>query len=164
MSTLPSSLATRSEARSAGSLFSVLQSVRANTYGQMIWRRSSLFGFFHKKASYVVEKRSDTCLRLFGFIGYVAYSVESGSLRRHKTIALVEEVNAESIERRIAARFHITPRQMICLVYDGELSVPIDDADISLVLSFVVEVLLKTAPMTERIAKYAVAGDNLRSL
>ena len=138
--------------------------MRANTYGQIIWKRSSLFGFFHNRASYILEQRGETALRLFGFIGYVAYSVESGSLRRHKTIAMIEEANAESIEQRSAARFYITPRQMICLVYDHDLSTSVSEADISLVLSFIVEALLTTSPLTERISKYAVSGDNLRSL
>ncbi len=147
-----------------GSIFSVLQSVRANTHGQIVYKQNSLFGFFHNKASYLLEKHNETGLRLFGFVGYVAYSVESGSLRRHKTIAVIEEVNAESIELHSSARYYITPRQMICLSYEGKLSTNVDDADVSLVLSFVVEALLTTAPMTERIARYAVAGDNLRSL
>ena len=145
-------------------MFSLLHAVRANTYGQIVVRQPSLFGFFHNNASYMLEQRDEKRLRLFGFVGYVAYSVESGSLRRHKTLATIEEANAEATTQAFPARYHVTPRQMICLVCEGMLEKRIEDSDISKVLALVVQILLFCAPLTARIATYAVPGENLRSL
>ncbi len=144
--------------------FSLLHAVRANTYGQIVVRQPSLFGFFHNNASYMLEQHGSSRVRLFGFVGYVAYSVESGSLRRHKTLATIEEANAEAAEKMFPARYHVTPRQMICLVCESVLEEKVEDSDLSKVLALVVQILLFCEPLTARIAAYAVPGENLRSL
>ena len=154
--------------RPLGDVFSLLQAVRANTYGQIVVRQPSLFGFFHNRASYILEQRHDARLRLFGFVGYVAYSVESGSLRRHKTLAMIEEANAEAATNIFPARYHVTPRQMICLVCEGTLKGTlkgkIEETTLPEILTLVVQILLFCAPLTARIQAYAVPGENLRSL
>ncbi len=161
---MSSSAVARSPSRSLGNVLSLLESVRANTYGQIVVRQPSLFGFFHDNASYMLEQRDERRLRLFGFVGYVAYSVESGSLRRHKTLATIAEANAEAAAQGFPVRYHVTPRQMICLVCEGMLEQKIDEANIAKVLALVVQILLFCAPLTARIQAYAVPGENLRSL
>ncbi len=150
--------------RPLGDVFSLLQAVRANTYGQIVVRQPSLFGFFHNRASYILERHHNARLRLFGFVGYVAYSVESGSLRRHKTLAMIEEANAEAATNIFPARYHVTPRQMICLVCEGTLEGKIEETTLPEILTLVVQILLFCAPLTARIQAYAVPGENLRSL
>ncbi len=154
----------RPSSHSLGDVFSLLQAVRANTYGQIIVRQPSLFGFFHNNTSYMLEQRGENRLRLLGFVGYVAYSVESGSLRRHKTLATIEEANAEAALQAFPVRYHVTPRQMICLVCEGALEGKIEESYLSRVLALVVQILLFCAPLTARIQAYAVPGENLRSL
>ena len=161
---MSSSAVARPPSRSLGNVLSLLESVRANTYGQIVVRQSSLFGFFHDNASYMLEQREERSLRLFGFVGYVAYSVESGSLRRHKTLATIAEANAEAAAQAFPVRYHVTPRQMICLVCESALEQKVEDAEIAKVLALVVQILLFCSPLTARIQAYAVPGENLRSL
>ena len=112
----------------------------------------------------MLEKRGEHGLRMLGFVGYVAYSVESGSLRRHKTLATIEEANADAVAQALPVRYHVTPRQMICLVCEGKLEDKIEESDLSKVLALVAQILLFCDPLTARIAAYAVPGENLRSL
>ena len=156
-------VADRPPSRPLGDVFSLLHAVRANTYGQIVTRQVSLFGFFYNNASYMLEQRDECRLRLLGFVGYVAYSVESGSLRRHRTLATIEEANAEAAARALPVRYHVTPRQMICLVCENTLERKAEESDLSKVLALVVQILLLCAPLTARIASYAVPGENLRS-
>ena len=160
---MSSSVVESPPSRSLGDAFSLLQAVRANTYGQIVVRQLSLFGFFHNNASYMLEQRCGNRLRLLGFVGYVAYSVESGSLRRHKTLATIEEANAEAAAKIFPARYHVTPRQMICLVCESTLEGKVEDLHLSTILALTVQMLLFCAPLTARIATHAVPGENLRS-
>ncbi len=150
--------------RTVDNLFSVLQYMRTNTYGQMILKEKYLFGFFHKGASYVLQKQGINSLRLFGFIGYVTYSVEFGSLRRHKILTAIAEANANAKEIHMPIRFHITQRQMICTVYDGSLQRKVENASLAEVLAFIAEAIINANSLTEEIIKHAISIRNLRSI